>query len=70
MSVTISGVFIPFPRAEIPPFSATNSPSRYEFAVAREFFQELGSPFHVVVAMKAADGGSLLRPGWPLLLGI
>ena len=45
-------------------FSASNSPSRYEFAVAREFFQELGSPFHVVVAMKAADEGSLLRPGY------
>lgn len=43
-------------------FSATNSPSRYEYRVAREFFQELGSPFHVVVAMQAADGGSLLRP--------
>uniref|UniRef100_A0A1I8AFV1 SSD domain-containing protein n=1 Tax=Steinernema glaseri TaxID=37863 RepID=A0A1I8AFV1_9BILA len=43
-------------------FSASDSPSRYEFRVAREFFQELGSPFHVVVAMKAADGGSLLRP--------
>ncbi|KAI1729686.1 patched family domain-containing protein [Ditylenchus destructor] len=43
-------------------FSAENSPSRYEFAVAREFFKELGSPFHVVVAMEAADRGSLLRP--------
>jgi hypothetical protein len=43
-------------------FSAVNSPSRYEFAVAREFFQELGSPFHVVVAMEAADGGNILRP--------
>nr|CDJ96693.1 Patched domain containing protein [Haemonchus contortus] len=43
-------------------FSAADSPSRYEFAVAREFFQELGSPFHVVVALKAADEGNLLRP--------
>ncbi|CAL2033165.1 unnamed protein product [Caenorhabditis brenneri] len=43
-------------------FSASNSPSRYEYKVAREFFQELGSPFHVVVAMQATDGGSLLRP--------
>uniref|UniRef100_A0A914EHS8 SSD domain-containing protein n=1 Tax=Acrobeloides nanus TaxID=290746 RepID=A0A914EHS8_9BILA len=43
-------------------FSAVNSPSRYEFAVAREFFRELGSPFHVVVAMEAADGGNILRP--------
>ncbi|CAB3411292.1 unnamed protein product [Caenorhabditis bovis] len=43
-------------------FSAENSPSRYEYRVAREFFQELGSPFHVVVAMQATDGGSLLRP--------
>ncbi|KAK6031882.1 patched family protein, partial [Ostertagia ostertagi] len=42
--------------------SASDSPSRYEFAVAREFFQELGSPFHVVVALKAADEGNLLRP--------
>ncbi|KAK6035261.1 hypothetical protein COOONC_27226 [Cooperia oncophora] len=41
---------------------ASDSPSRYEFAVAREFFQELGSPFHVVVALKAADEGNLLRP--------
>ncbi len=40
-------------------FSAENSPSRYEFAVAREFFKELGSPFHTVVAMQAADGGNL-----------
>ncbi|KAI6185049.1 Ptr-18 [Aphelenchoides bicaudatus] len=45
-------------------FSADNSPSRYEFAVALEFFRELGSPFHVIVAMLAADGGSLLRPGY------
>uniref|UniRef100_A0A7E4VBG7 SSD domain-containing protein n=1 Tax=Panagrellus redivivus TaxID=6233 RepID=A0A7E4VBG7_PANRE len=43
-------------------FSADNSPSRYEFAVALEFFKQLGSPFHVVVAMQAKDGGSLLRP--------
>lgn len=43
-------------------FSADNSPSRYEFAIAREFFKELGQPFHVVVAMQATDGGSLLRP--------
>ncbi|KAK0396036.1 hypothetical protein QR680_001538 [Steinernema hermaphroditum] len=43
-------------------FSASDSPSRYEFRVAREFFEELGSPFHVVVAMQATDGGSLLRP--------
>ncbi|KAI6195873.1 Protein CBR-PTR-18 [Aphelenchoides besseyi] len=43
-------------------FSADNSPSRYEFAVALEFFRELGSPFHVIVAMLAADGGSVLRP--------
>ncbi|ETN74218.1 patched family protein [Necator americanus] len=43
-------------------FSAADSPSRYEFAVAREFFQELGSPFHVVVALKAADEGNILRP--------
>ncbi|TMS35729.1 hypothetical protein L596_003063 [Steinernema carpocapsae] len=43
-------------------FSASDSPSRYEFRVAREFFEELGSPFHVVVAMKTTDGGSLLRP--------
>ncbi|KAJ1367229.1 hypothetical protein KIN20_028093 [Parelaphostrongylus tenuis] len=42
-------------------FSASDSPSRYEFAVAREFFQELGSPFHVVVALKASDGGNILR---------
>ena len=43
-------------------FSADNSPSRYEFLVAREFFQEIGGLFHVVVAIEAADGGSLLRP--------
>ncbi|VDL69962.1 unnamed protein product [Nippostrongylus brasiliensis] len=43
-------------------FSASDSPSRYEFAVAREFFQELGSPFHVVVALKASDEGNILRP--------
>ncbi|CAJ0959646.1 unnamed protein product, partial [Mesorhabditis belari] len=45
-------------------FSATNSPSRYEFAVAREFFQDMGMPFHVVVALQAADKGSILRPGY------
>ncbi|CAJ0584169.1 unnamed protein product, partial [Mesorhabditis spiculigera] len=45
-------------------FSATNSPSRYEFAVAREFFQDQGMPFHVVVALEAADKGSILRPGY------
>ncbi|KAE9552519.1 hypothetical protein FO519_004261 [Halicephalobus sp. NKZ332] len=43
-------------------FSAEDSPSRYEFAVALEFFKQLGSPFHVVVAMQAKDGESLLRP--------
>ncbi|KAH7723514.1 CBN-PTR-18 protein [Aphelenchoides avenae] len=43
-------------------FSADNSPSRYEFAVTLEFFKELGSPFNAVVALEAADGGSLLRP--------
>uniref|UniRef100_A0A915A5H4 Secreted protein n=2 Tax=Parascaris univalens TaxID=6257 RepID=A0A915A5H4_PARUN len=43
-------------------FTPDNSPSRYEYAVTREFFRDYGSPFHVVVAMKAADGGSLLRP--------
>lgn len=43
-------------------FSADNSPSRYEFAIALEFFKQLGSPFHVVVAMQAKDDGSLLRP--------
>uniref|UniRef100_A0A0K0DI86 IRK_C domain-containing protein n=1 Tax=Angiostrongylus cantonensis TaxID=6313 RepID=A0A0K0DI86_ANGCA len=45
-------------------FSASDSPSRYEFAVAREFFQELGSPFHVVVALKASDEGNILRPNY------
>ncbi|CAD5210926.1 unnamed protein product [Bursaphelenchus okinawaensis] len=45
-------------------FSADNSPSRYEFKVALEFFQELGSPFHVIVAMLATDGGSILRPNY------
>lgn len=43
-------------------FSADDSPSRYEFAVTLEFFKELGSPFNAVVALEAADGGSLLRP--------
>jgi hypothetical protein len=43
-------------------FSSDTSPSRYEFTVTREFFRELGGLFHVVVAMKASDGGSLLRP--------
>lgn len=43
-------------------FTPDNSPSRYEYAVTREFFRDYGSPFHVVVAMKAADGDSLLRP--------
>uniref|UniRef100_A0A914HUG6 SSD domain-containing protein n=1 Tax=Globodera rostochiensis TaxID=31243 RepID=A0A914HUG6_GLORO len=43
-------------------FSADNSPSRREFLVAREFFKELGGLFHVVVAIEAADGESLLRP--------
>lgn len=43
-------------------FSADNSPSRYEFMVVREFFKELGGLFHVVVAIEAADGGSVLRP--------
>ncbi|VIO94627.1 Patched family protein [Brugia malayi] len=43
-------------------FSADDSPSRYEYAVTEDFFRNFGSPFHVVVAMKAADGGSLLRP--------
>ncbi|CAI4228550.1 unnamed protein product [Auanema sp. JU1783] len=45
-------------------FSATDSPSRYEYAVAREFFQELGSPFHVVVAMRSSDEGNILRPDY------
>ncbi|CAD6191482.1 unnamed protein product [Caenorhabditis auriculariae] len=45
-------------------FSASTSPSRYEFRVAREFFQELGSPFHVVVAMKTADDGNILRKNY------
>uniref|UniRef100_A0A914LRI8 SSD domain-containing protein n=1 Tax=Meloidogyne incognita TaxID=6306 RepID=A0A914LRI8_MELIC len=43
-------------------FSADNSPSRYEFLVAREFFKELGGLFHVVVAIQAVDFESLLRP--------
>ncbi|VDK86837.1 unnamed protein product [Litomosoides sigmodontis] len=43
-------------------FSADDSPSRYEYAVTEDFFRNFGSPFHVVVAMKAADDGSLLRP--------
>ncbi|MFH4984810.1 hypothetical protein AB6A40_011519 [Gnathostoma spinigerum] len=43
-------------------FSADDSPSRYEYAVGRDFFKEFGDPFHVVVAMQANDGGSLLRP--------
>ncbi|KHN88590.1 Patched domain-containing protein 3 [Toxocara canis] len=43
-------------------FTPDSSPSRYEYAVTREFFRDFGSPFHVVVAMRAADGGSLLRP--------
>ncbi|VDM52437.1 unnamed protein product [Angiostrongylus costaricensis] len=47
-----------------PHCSASDSPSRYEFAVAREFFQELGSPFHVVVALKASDEGNILRPNY------
>jgi len=42
--------------------SADNSPSRYEFLVAREFFKELGGLFHVVVAIQAVDFESLLRP--------
>uniref|UniRef100_A0A915DSS0 SSD domain-containing protein n=1 Tax=Ditylenchus dipsaci TaxID=166011 RepID=A0A915DSS0_9BILA len=44
-------------------FNSDNSPSRYEFAVAQEFFQELGRPFHVVVSVVSADGGNILRPG-------
>ncbi|CAG9540908.1 unnamed protein product [Cercopithifilaria johnstoni] len=43
-------------------FSADDSPSRYEYAVTEDFFRSFGSPFHLVVAMKAADDGSLLRP--------
>uniref|UniRef100_A0A0M3J7F6 Dolichyl-diphosphooligosaccharide--protein glycosyltransferase subunit 2 n=1 Tax=Anisakis simplex TaxID=6269 RepID=A0A0M3J7F6_ANISI len=43
-------------------FTPAGSPSRYEYSVTREFFKDSGSPFHVVVAMQAADGGSLLRP--------
>uniref|UniRef100_A0A915Q273 SSD domain-containing protein n=1 Tax=Setaria digitata TaxID=48799 RepID=A0A915Q273_9BILA len=43
-------------------FSADDSPSRYEYAVTEDFFRNFGSPFHVVVAMKASDDGSLLRP--------
>lgn len=42
-------------------FSADDSPSLYEYAVTRDFFRDSGAPFHVVVAMKAADDGSLLR---------
>lgn len=42
-------------------FSSVKAPSRYEFAVAREFFQELGEPFHVIVALEAADKSNLLR---------
>uniref|UniRef100_A0A915A7B0 Secreted protein n=1 Tax=Parascaris univalens TaxID=6257 RepID=A0A915A7B0_PARUN len=49
-------------------FTPDNSPSRYEYAVTREFFRDYGSPFHVVVAMKAADGGSLLRPEYVIYL--
>ncbi|GMR36306.1 hypothetical protein PMAYCL1PPCAC_06501 [Pristionchus mayeri] len=45
-------------------FSASTSPSLKEFAIAREFFEELGSPFHMVVALQAADKGNLLRPGY------
>ncbi|CAD5214727.1 unnamed protein product [Bursaphelenchus xylophilus] len=45
-------------------FSADNSPSRFEFKVALEFFKELGQPFHVIVAMLATDRGSILRPGY------
>ncbi|KAI1728809.1 patched family domain-containing protein [Ditylenchus destructor] len=45
-------------------FSADHSPSRHEFAVAREFFKELGSPFHVVVVMVAADRGNILRKSY------
>uniref|UniRef100_A0AC35U7S7 SSD domain-containing protein n=1 Tax=Rhabditophanes sp. KR3021 TaxID=114890 RepID=A0AC35U7S7_9BILA len=45
-------------------FSADDSPSRKEFAIAREFFKELGKPFHVVVALQADDGGDTLRPGY------
>lgn len=43
-------------------FSADNSPSRYEYAVSQDFSKDFGDPFHVVVAMQASDGGSLLRP--------
>uniref|UniRef100_A0A1I8BWD5 Uncharacterized protein n=1 Tax=Meloidogyne hapla TaxID=6305 RepID=A0A1I8BWD5_MELHA len=43
---------------------AENAPSRYEYNVAREFFQELGGLFHLVVAMQASDGGNLLRPDY------
>lgn len=43
-------------------YSADNSPSRYEYAVQQDFSKDFGDPFHVVVGMQAADGGSLLRP--------
>ncbi|VDN03860.1 unnamed protein product [Thelazia callipaeda] len=43
-------------------FSANDSPSRHEFAVTRDFFRNFGSLFHLVIAMKASDDGSLLRP--------
>uniref|UniRef100_A0A914V6Z4 Uncharacterized protein n=1 Tax=Plectus sambesii TaxID=2011161 RepID=A0A914V6Z4_9BILA len=42
-------------------FSADNSLSRTEYTVAREFFQEQGSPFYLVIGIRAGDGGSLLR---------
>lgn len=42
-------------------FSADNSLSRKEYAIAREFFREQGSPFYLVIGIQAGDGGSLLR---------
>lgn len=44
-------------------FSADSSLSRIEYAAAREFFQEQGSPFYLVIGIQAGDGGSLLRNG-------
>uniref|UniRef100_A0A0N5A349 SSD domain-containing protein n=1 Tax=Parastrongyloides trichosuri TaxID=131310 RepID=A0A0N5A349_PARTI len=45
-------------------FSAEDSPSRKEFAIARDFFKDYGKPFALVVALQSQDNGDILRPGY------
>uniref|UniRef100_A0A0K0EN34 SSD domain-containing protein n=1 Tax=Strongyloides stercoralis TaxID=6248 RepID=A0A0K0EN34_STRER len=45
-------------------FSAEDSPSRREFAIARDFFKDYGKPFTLVVALQSQDDGDILRPGY------